>query len=499
MSDTFKLKNIKWSCPNSGSIINLHILTQNENGPCPLIAIANTLVLQQKITIPNNPSSSITTSELVEILTQYLLALKKNSFASTSLSDDNPHTSPKETDFDLVISELESLKTGLNVNVQFDNIRGFGKSSQATRIFETVNLDFVHGWVIDPIDQSQLFNLVVNECSNNYEAAVDYVFKIDSISNGQVLTQQAPKPPSSEPLQTSESDLQVAKAVQVNDFLNSSSTQVTYYGLNLLMEALPNDHFAVFFRNNHFNTLYKRGYKELFVLCTDESLANDERICWETLNDIFQLGSTFVDSFFKVLETDSNVVIDKSNTDKAAGDKVPVSADLTLVKSPQTSSQEIGGSRDYQKDIIDSDYALALSLQESENRRSGDVPVTSTNGGSSAFRDDFYSTSDNYKNLPLKFDKSGGQLYGVPVASPLGTTSTVSKNKNRYSTNNSDQDIINRRLRSSLNNTASTNGDESYFDSRYEQSNMDYLQPNNNKKNNKHPPKKEESSGCIIS
>jgi hypothetical protein len=44
---------------------------------------------------------------------------------------------------------LPSLKKGLDVNVKFDNIRGF-ESTAELAMFDLFDVDLVHGWVADP-------------------------------------------------------------------------------------------------------------------------------------------------------------------------------------------------------------------------------------------------------------------------------------------------------------------------------------------------------------
>lgn len=36
-----------------------------------------------------------------------------------------------------------------------------------------------------------------------------------------------------------------------NEFLKDTATQLTYYGLDLLLDSIPNDSLCVLFRNNH--------------------------------------------------------------------------------------------------------------------------------------------------------------------------------------------------------------------------------------------------------
>lgn len=53
------------------------------------------------------------------------------------------------------------------------------------------------------------------------------------------------------------------------EFMASSGSQLTIHGLFELGSALEHEEIAVFFRNNHFSTIYKRGVcpvKSSFIL-----------------------------------------------------------------------------------------------------------------------------------------------------------------------------------------------------------------------------------------
>lgn len=40
-------------------------------------------------------------------------------------------------------------------------------------------------------------------------------------------------------------------ALVVQEFMNTTKTQLTHYGLHVLQESLPEGHLCAFFRNNH--------------------------------------------------------------------------------------------------------------------------------------------------------------------------------------------------------------------------------------------------------
>lgn len=84
---------------------------------------------------------------------------------------------------------------------------------------------------------------------------------------------------------------------KINQFLNETGHQLTYYGLKKLCDHLKEEELCVFFRNNHFSTLGKKNSK-LYLLVTDLGYASVEEVVWEKLDNI--KGDTdYVDCFFQ--------------------------------------------------------------------------------------------------------------------------------------------------------------------------------------------------------
>jgi hypothetical protein len=99
--------------------------------------------------------------------------------------------------------------------------------------------------------------------------------------------------------------------------------------LSQLFLNLPSGSLSVFFRNNHFNTLYKRG-NSLYILITDQGYLNNEDIVWEEMVGI-DGDSLLFNSYF--------------SNDSRKEMFVPF-----VIKEEQ--------------EQIDQDFALALQLQE---------------------------------------------------------------------------------------------------------------------------------------
>ncbi|CAH0474833.1 unnamed protein product [Peronospora belbahrii] len=71
----------------------------------------------------------------------------------------------------------------------------------------------------------------------------------------------------------------------LENFFNSTASQLTYYGLIKLHEGLRERQLCVFFRNNHFSTLFKFD-GALYLLVTDAGYLDEPTVVWELLNEI---------------------------------------------------------------------------------------------------------------------------------------------------------------------------------------------------------------------
>uniref|UniRef100_A0A7S4D6C0 MINDY deubiquitinase domain-containing protein n=1 Tax=Heterosigma akashiwo TaxID=2829 RepID=A0A7S4D6C0_HETAK len=71
----------------------------------------------------------------------------------------------------------------------------------------------------------------------------------------------------------------------IDRFMNNTSSQLTYFGLSELHGQLRERQFCVFFRNNHFCTLFKNEEK-LYLLVTDLGYQHEYDVVWERFDEI---------------------------------------------------------------------------------------------------------------------------------------------------------------------------------------------------------------------
>lgn len=241
---------------------NVVIICQNENGPCPLLALANGLLLENKISIhPDRTVISLT--DLQAMVADYLL----ESLGSVNAAAEE-ETLQRQQQLDDVLKLLPSLSTGLNLNVKFFGVSEF-ESTQELAVFDALAMPLFHGWVVDPRDEPTAAAL-------------------GKLSYNQVVEKLVSSPDSSS---TSE------HTILLENFLASTPAQLTEEGLSQLYERVRERQVAVFFRNNHFATLY-RFEAVLYLLVTDVGYAKMPQVVWEKLDSI--TGCVLPSSIFSI-------------------------------------------------------------------------------------------------------------------------------------------------------------------------------------------------------
>ncbi|KAL8263972.1 hypothetical protein R6Q59_022102 [Mikania micrantha] len=90
----------------------------------------------------------------------------------------------------------------------------------------------------------------------------------------------------------------------IRNFLKNNASQLTIYGLFSLQDGLKERELCVFFRNNHFNTMFKfEG--ELYILATDQGYLNQPDLVWEKLNEV-NGDTVFMNSNFKKFNAENH-------------------------------------------------------------------------------------------------------------------------------------------------------------------------------------------------
>ena len=268
------------------------ILLQNLNGPCPLIAAANALILEGQLSLPPEcqRNAVASTDDVVNLLANR---------AITRANDNRK----KEYEYHLneVLSILPSLQHGMDVNPKFtEGVLGVEFTTNLGA-FDLLGVQLVHGWLLDPQDietwsvvnkktYNQLTETVI--AGNEAKALVESVEvqirdkqnELDKCSEGKQQDEMHEEVINLREKMNELSSIQVQSEV-ANTFLSTTAHQLTYHGLEQLHKHLADGAMCVFFRNNHFATLTKH-LGILYLLVTDLGYANVPEIVWEKLDEV---------------------------------------------------------------------------------------------------------------------------------------------------------------------------------------------------------------------
>ncbi|XP_050993182.1 ubiquitin carboxyl-terminal hydrolase MINDY-1 isoform X2 [Labeo rohita] len=295
------------------------IITQSENGPCPLIAIMNILLLRWKVKLPAQ-TEVVTTEELMAHLGECVLSIKPREKAEGMELNFQQNMSD-------AMAVLPKLSTGLDVNVRFTGVSDFEYTPECI-VFDLLDIPLYHGWLVDP--QSPEVVSAVGKLSYNQlvEKIIDFKHSTDSS--------------------------QVSEGLIAEQFLESTATQLSYHGLCELNTTAKEGELSVFFRNNHFSTMIKhKGH--LYLLVTDQGFLQEESVVWESLHNVEGDGN-FCDSDFRLCHPSQKPSAASQPT--AQQQQMQIDQDYLVAMSLQQQQGEAPGPM--------SDLELARQLQQEE-------------------------------------------------------------------------------------------------------------------------------------
>lgn len=159
------------------------ILLQDVNGPCPILAIFNVLLLRGQIQLPKNVGE-VSQSKVLQMLAEYLL--DKNQALEDSPSMSESVKANLQYNLADAISLLPRLTTGVDVNVRFNDIRGVEFTADVA-VFDLLGIDLVHGWLVDPQDV-ETSNALGNKTYN--EVVCDVITSLGGASLSRKVSRQ---------------------------------------------------------------------------------------------------------------------------------------------------------------------------------------------------------------------------------------------------------------------------------------------------------------------
>ncbi|OCK85460.1 hypothetical protein K432DRAFT_377586 [Lepidopterella palustris CBS 459.81] len=334
----YQIKHIRWFDANKRGIRKSPILTQNANGPCPLLALVNALVLST----PANEETALI--ETLRTREQVSLGLLLDAVFDELMSGRRGGAAQGLPDVGELYQFLVTLHTGMNVNPSFvkaarsaegvSNIHpslrhqpGGFEDTREMRLYSTFNIPLIHGWL--PPSESRAY-VAFDRVAKTYEDAQHIQFQeeeLDSKLRAEGLNQDE---------QRLFEDVHAIK-----DFLTKWPTQLSDYGLQAIISSLKPGQIGILFRNDHFSTLYKEPRSEqLLTLVTDAGYSSHEEIVWESLVDISGQRSELF-----------------------SGDFRPVGNNQSTNANPRTVTQRV-------QSMLDIDGNQGWSTVQSRNRRS---------------------------------------------------------------------------------------------------------------------------------
>ncbi|KAF2181733.1 hypothetical protein K469DRAFT_713336 [Zopfia rhizophila CBS 207.26] len=293
----YQIKHVRWYDANKRGIRTSPILTQNANGPCPLLALVNALVL-------STPAG--TETALVETLRtreQVTLGLLLDAVFDELMSGRRGGAAQELPDVSDLYAFLVTLHTGLNVNPMFVQdptatdvpsalipslvVRPGGfENTREMRLYRTFNVPLIHGWL--PETGSDAY-IAFERVAKTYEDAQHVQFQEEEL-DAKLQT---------EGLNADEQRM-FTDIHAIKEFLNRWPTQLTDYGLKTMRDNIRPGQFGILFRNDHFSTLYKDPRtNQIVTLVTDAGYSSHDEIVWESLVDVNGQGSELFSGDFR--------------------------------------------------------------------------------------------------------------------------------------------------------------------------------------------------------
>ncbi|KAL8837681.1 MAG: hypothetical protein Q9170_002442 [Blastenia crenularia] len=304
-NQTYQIRHINWF--DASATVNPRrspIIVQNANGPCPLLALVNALVLSTPATINTG------LIETLRVREQVSLGLLLDAVIDELMSGRRSDPAQNLPDVSDLYAFLINLHTGMNVNPRFvepvstsghlldgpndqspaglsDARRAGGfEETPFMRLYSTFSISLIHGWLPR---RNHPVCAALNRSATTYEDAQSLLFAEEDLETK--LQSQG--------LNTDEQRL-LEDISSVKHFLATSPTQLTDYGLDVITETLLPGAIAILFRNDHFSTLYKQPRSgQIFTLVTDLGYAGHDEVVWESLVDISGEGSEFFSGDFR--------------------------------------------------------------------------------------------------------------------------------------------------------------------------------------------------------
>lgn len=377
-AETYQVKNINWhDAKESKNPRKSPILVQNANGPCPLMALVNALTL----TTPSAAKEAVLVNTL-RTREQISLDLLLSAVFDELMSERRMTEGVSLPDITELYDFLLGLHTGMNVNPRFipteemetafkrtslthlhphergDLIPGTFEDTKEMAFYRIFQIPLIHGWL--PSKEEAVYEALKRQ-AQSYEDAQNILFREEELEDKL-------SSPGTQAL-TEDEQAMYQDIMNIKSFLQTSATQLTTWGLEVITKAMRPGSVAILFRNDHFSTLYRHPQTlEIFALVTDAGYAGHEEVVWESLCDVNGERSEFYSGDFKIVGGPAQPhrhATSSSNVSTANAPRERTSLQDTKKKEePQSEGPPLSPSEQEDRDL-----ALAMQLQEEEDQR----------------------------------------------------------------------------------------------------------------------------------
>eukprot|EP00793_Prasinoderma_coloniale_P004157 PRCOL_00006333-RA len=348
------------------------VVMQSKNGPCPLLAIANVLLLRNAISLRED-QTDVSLEGLTALVAGHLLDANERATApggrsggpGADVTVDASGVNLRQNIAD-TLAVLPKLATGLDVNVAFGGTTRFEFTGECA-IFDLLDILLCHGWVADSADAAEARYVT----RHTYNTLVERLIALNDGGGGE---------------QEAGDEAAAARAQEVatlSDFLDRTQSQLTPRGLVELKAAVRERQLAVLFRNNHFGTIFKIG-GEVYLLATDQGFMREASVVWEKLDGVS--GDTqYVGADFSHHAPAQSQMTESEQAQMAAA-LLASAAEAPRAPAPQSGEaraqarmlQQVREAQRAQESVantpgaagdLDADFALALALADEEEER----------------------------------------------------------------------------------------------------------------------------------
>ncbi|KAK0587179.1 hypothetical protein LWI29_018719 [Acer saccharum] len=148
------------------------IVLQNDNGPCPLLAICNVLLLRNNLNLSPD-IGEVSQEKLLQLVAERLIDSNSN---VNMQNKDAGYVENQQQNISDAIDLLPRLATGIDVNLKFRRIDDFEFTPECA-IYDLLDIPLYHGWIVDPQD----FDTAEAIGSKSYNALMGELVALESI------------------------------------------------------------------------------------------------------------------------------------------------------------------------------------------------------------------------------------------------------------------------------------------------------------------------------